>query len=137
MTLEAVAFDAARLCEDIVRLQGVRARDKGVEPRLEASAKSFPVLGDPLRLRRSLVNLVDNAFKFTERGEVVLGLDAARPDPVGTRSGSGSACGIVESGYPPRNARGSSSISSRRTRPPPESMGAQDWASRSAGSRWS
>jgi signal transduction histidine kinase len=79
MTVEAVAFDAARLCEDIVRLQGVRARDEDVELRHEA-AKSVRVLGDPLRLRQILVNLVANAIKFTERYEVVLVLDAARPE---------------------------------------------------------
>jgi CheY-like chemotaxis protein len=80
MTVEAVAFDAARLCEDIVRLQGARARDRGVELRLEANATSVRVLGDPLRLRQILVSLVANAIKFTERYEVVLVLDAARPE---------------------------------------------------------
>jgi CheY-like chemotaxis protein len=80
MTLQAVAFDAARLCEDIVRLQGARARDRGVELRLEANAASVRVLGDPLRLRQILVSLVANAIKLTERYEVVLVLDAARPE---------------------------------------------------------
>jgi two-component system, sensor histidine kinase and response regulator len=53
----------------------VRAKDQGVDLRLQTCAQWVRVLGDPLRLRRILVNLEANAIKFTERGEIVLGLD--------------------------------------------------------------
>lgn len=58
----------------------MRAKDKGLGLRLvRATATSAQVLGDPLRLRQVLVNLVDNAIKLTQKGEVVLRLEAGTP----------------------------------------------------------
>ncbi len=80
MTLESVPFDVGALADDVLRLMAAKATQKGIGLRLEVEGTTAPeLLGDPLRLRQILVNLVDNAIKFTERGEVVLGVAAAAP----------------------------------------------------------
>lgn len=54
-----------------------RVREKGLAFRIEQQpGLAGPMLGDPLRLEQVLVNLVDNALKFTLQGEVVLSVRA-------------------------------------------------------------
>ena len=73
MTLEAVPFELLPRCEDVIRLLTVRVSGKHVALRLEAAASPrVRLVGEPLRVRQILVNLTDNAIKFTERGEVVV-----------------------------------------------------------------
>lgn len=68
---------ALRTClDDTVRVLAVRAQQKGLE--LVCSVQpDVPdaLVGDPDRLRQIVVNLVGNAIKFTERGEVVVEVD--------------------------------------------------------------
>ena len=75
LELEAVPFDARELVEDTVALLAGRAHEKGLEL-ISDLPLSLPgsVRGDPVRLRQILLNLVGNAIKFTERGEVVIRL---------------------------------------------------------------
>jgi PAS domain S-box-containing protein len=73
LQVEAVEFDLRSLTEDAVAMLSERAHDKGLELACEIPG-DLPTLlrGDPGRLRQVLANLVGNAIKFTEQGEVLV-----------------------------------------------------------------
>jgi signal transduction histidine kinase/CheY-like chemotaxis protein len=73
MEMEELDFDLPTLVEEVIDLLGGQAYGKG----LELSYSLQPgvprrVLGDPCRLRQVLMNLIGNAIKYTERGEVAV-----------------------------------------------------------------
>jgi PAS domain S-box-containing protein len=71
--LEHMTFDLARLVAEITDLLGQKAHSKGIELTCEIESDvPNAVVGDPVRLRQVVTNLVDNAIKYTERGEVSL-----------------------------------------------------------------
>ena len=78
LDLEHVAFELRRTVEEVAELLAVGARRKKVELGCYVSpALPAVVAGDPGRLRQVLSNLVGNAVKFTEQGEVVLRVEVA------------------------------------------------------------
>jgi len=73
LSLEAVAFDVIELTEKVADTLAVRAHEKGIELAVRFGSLLPPMLvGDSLRLRQVLINLIGNAIKFTGRGEVVI-----------------------------------------------------------------
>ena len=79
LELATVDFDLRELLEDLVMLLAERASNKGLEL-VCAIPPNMPTAfrGDPARLRQILTNLIGNALKFTERGEVVIRAEIAR-----------------------------------------------------------
>jgi PAS domain S-box-containing protein len=73
LELDRVDFVLRDMLEDTLRALAVRAQQKGLELACHvASEVPDALIGDAERLRRIVVNLVGNAIKFTENGEVVL-----------------------------------------------------------------
>ena len=74
MTLEHGEFALDTVFEQLASLFGQRAAEKGLALRVELAPELVGqhFLGDPLRLGQILINLVGNAIKFTERGEVAV-----------------------------------------------------------------
>ncbi|HOB44819.1 MAG TPA: response regulator, partial [Zoogloea sp.] len=71
LTLERVGFSLAGLLGDMMKSLALRAYQKGLECFYYVSPDIPAVLvGDPVRLRQVLTNLVGNAIKFTEEGEI-------------------------------------------------------------------
>jgi signal transduction histidine kinase/AraC-like DNA-binding protein len=68
--------DPKHLIEEIfVTAARVWGNDSHVRWRLQAPAQLPPILVDPLRLRNALMNLLDNAAKHTDHGQIVLGIE--------------------------------------------------------------
>jgi len=78
LELENIDFDLRATIDDAIALVAERAYAKGLELGCVVRAEVPTMLrGDPGRLRQVLVNLVGNAIKFTERGEVVVTVSLA------------------------------------------------------------
>ncbi|WP_088228368.1 response regulator [Desulfosporosinus sp. FKB] len=73
MMIDNISFNLPRLIEDVVSLFSPKAHGKGIEI-LSFIAAGVPshVQGDPARLRQVLNNIIGNAVKFTDQGEVTL-----------------------------------------------------------------
>ncbi|MBL8428429.1 MAG: CHASE domain-containing protein [Dechloromonas sp.] len=74
LTLEHASFRLGNIIADIESLVGVKASTKGLALIVDIAPQVAKVrlLGDPVRVQQILINLVDNAIKFTERGSVTL-----------------------------------------------------------------
>jgi two-component system sensor histidine kinase/response regulator len=73
LNMESAHLDLEDLVEKVGESMGVRAHEKGLEMAMYAAPDVPPnLIGDPLRLRQILFNLLGNAIKFTDHGEIML-----------------------------------------------------------------
>ena len=130
LSLEQAEFDLESLVDRTVETLGIRAHQKG----LELLANVMPgvplaLIGDRLRVRQVLLNLIGNAVKFTESGQVLLTVerDGESDEPVRLHFS------IADTGSesPRTNLKTSSPVSRRRILRPRGSTAAADSASRS------
>jgi signal transduction histidine kinase/CheY-like chemotaxis protein len=84
LELESIDFNLCDCVGETVRTLALRAHQKGLELAYDV-APDVPaqLAGDPGRLRQILVNLVGNAIKFTERGEVLVTIETVSQDERG------------------------------------------------------
>ncbi|SHF63353.1 two-component system, NarL family, sensor histidine kinase BarA [Modicisalibacter ilicicola DSM 19980] len=73
LELEAVAFDMVALVDEVLTLQAPASQEKDLQL-LGLVFDDVPaeLVGDPYRIKQVLINLVSNAIKFTDRGEVIV-----------------------------------------------------------------
>ena len=95
MELEAVDFDLHDVVEKAVEVAALRAHEKGLELTSHAmSDVPTNLVGDPTRLRQVLLNLLGNAVKFTERGEVALRIELEREEAAEHGNRSSGECAL-------------------------------------------
>jgi signal transduction histidine kinase/CheY-like chemotaxis protein len=82
LDLETINFDLRREVEEVAALLAGHAHEKGLElASFVEPGTPTAVRGDPFRLRQILTNILGNAIKFTEEGEVTLRADLVEDDP--------------------------------------------------------
>ena len=139
LELDPADFSLRAALGDTLRALAVRAHRKGLELVCHVQPDVPDALvGDAGRLRQVLLNLVGNAIKFTDDGEVVVRAESPgdrgrseRPATTETRKRSAllfTACATPASASPRTSRRKSSGPSSRRTPRPRASTAAPAWA---------
>ncbi len=79
MTIENVEFDLDQILDNVSSVMGIKAFDKGIELVFSKSYElNRMMIGDPLRVEQVLINLVNNAIKFTAKGEVLVKINQVK-----------------------------------------------------------
>jgi CheY-like chemotaxis protein len=82
MEFESIVFDPRDCAEMALKLLAVRARENGLKLNWHVDpAVPEKMIGDPNRLRQVVINLVGNAIKFTEHGEVSVDVQLESEEP--------------------------------------------------------
>ena len=84
MSMETIDFHLEDVMDNLSNLMTLKTEDKGLEL-LFSTGPDVPtaLVGDPLRLGQILINLGNNAVKFTETGEIVVGIEKVGEDENG------------------------------------------------------
>jgi signal transduction histidine kinase/CheY-like chemotaxis protein len=79
LDIESVPFDLNTILDETLATFAHRAAEKGLEIAYDlGEGVPVGVIGDPVRLRQIMVNLISNAIKFTEEGEVIIRVSQAQ-----------------------------------------------------------
>jgi len=82
LELESIPFDLRESLGETMKALGFRAHQKGLELIYEVQPNvSEALLGDPGRVRQILINLIGNAIKFTEHGEISVTVEEQSQGP--------------------------------------------------------
>ena len=85
LELDYMCFDLRKSLIEVTKVLAIKAQQKGMEFIFDVSPEvPINVVGDPARLRQILVNLVGNAIKFTEKGEIEVKIRAEIQETEGT-----------------------------------------------------
>jgi signal transduction histidine kinase/DNA-binding response OmpR family regulator/HPt (histidine-containing phosphotransfer) domain-containing protein len=84
LNIEQTPFALSTVLDNVANLNAIKAFEKGIELlfSVEANVPNL-FIGDPLRLSQILLNLVGNAIKFTERGEIIIAIRTGKTQNVG------------------------------------------------------
>jgi signal transduction histidine kinase/CheY-like chemotaxis protein len=77
LELEHIAFKLPTLLQECRTLFAYQERQSGIPLKTEFGDMLPSVIGDPLRIRQVLINLLGNAYKFTRHGKIVLRVSAS------------------------------------------------------------
>ena len=85
LVLEEIDFDLDQTLEESIEIYGLKAAEKNIELLCDIDPQiNCRRVGDPARLRQIILNLISNALKFTESGEIVVSVvsepDSSDPD---------------------------------------------------------
>ena len=81
MELEHEAFNLRACVEDVLDIFGTKAAAAGLDLVYQIDQDvPLQIIGDDLRLKQVLTNLVSNAMKFTQKGEVYVGIHLVATD---------------------------------------------------------
>ena len=95
LQLETIEFNLREHLENLGKTMAFKAQEKGLELILDLQhLNSTTVKGDPSRIRQILTNLVGNAIKFTEQGEIIIQASLSREGETLCLTGSVTDTGI-------------------------------------------
>ena len=105
LSFEISEFCLGSVVEKVLISFDERSREKGLTLAADVASpiRELRLQGDPLRLSQVLINLLDNAIKFTERGSVRLGVTCVGQETAGIRlcfSVADTGCGIAPADQP-------------------------------------
>lgn len=75
MFIDSRETDLVQAVNEVVNTARILASNKGLALNVQANGDVPTVLGDPIRLRQIILNLVNNSIKFTEQGSVTIAID--------------------------------------------------------------
>ncbi len=99
LDLENITFSLNEVLENLASLITLKTEEKGLELIFDMQ-KDLPLnlIGDPLRLGQVLVNLANNAVKFTKKGHIIIKITASAGTPESTESQAKLLFSVTDSG---------------------------------------
>ncbi|MCU7834077.1 MAG: response regulator [gamma proteobacterium symbiont of Taylorina sp.] len=86
LDMEAIDFRLEDVFDNLANLLGLKAEEEGLELMFDLPVEvPTALIGDPLRLGQILINLGNNAIKFTEQGEIVFKIEVIEQDEKGAQ----------------------------------------------------